>query len=136
MKTHLPLAATGALLLAGLAGCYSEPSARSAYYQENSIGYDTRGTAVSYEDDYDYYPGYEVYYARNRHEYVYRDGNRWVHSATYPRASSQVLLSAPSVRLDFRDSPERHHDEVIRRYPRDWRRDRDGDRRSDGRDAN
>jgi hypothetical protein len=133
MKPHLPHAAgAAALLLLAFAGCASD----SGYYQSSSIGYDNRGRAVSYEDDYDYYPGYEVYYARSRHEYVYRDGNRWVRSNNYPRANSQVLLSSPSVRVDFRDSPERHHDTVVRRYPHDWRQDRDGDGRRDWRDDN
>jgi hypothetical protein len=133
MKSQLPHAASaaGLLLLLALAGCASD----SAYYPGSAIGYDSRG-AVAYQDDYDYYPGYEVYYARNRHEYVYRDGNNWVHSATYPRANAEVLLSSPSVRVDFRDSPERHHAEVVRRYPHDWRRDRDGDGRRDRRDEN
>jgi hypothetical protein len=134
MKTHFALAgATGLLLIATLAGCSSSDT---GYYRDRPIGYDSRTTVVYEEDDYDYYPGYEVYYARNRREYVYRDGNRWVRSATYPRANSQILFSSPSVRVEFRDSPERHHDTVVRRYPRDWRRDRDGDGRRDWRDEN
>ena len=72
------------------------------------------------EDDYDYYPGYEVYYARNRHEYVYREGNAWVHRPQPPGVSANVLLAAPSVRVDFHDSPERHHDAVVRSYPKNW----------------
>lgn len=137
MKTHLPLAAAAGLLLTGLfAGCASDTGYyRSDYYGDRPIGYDGRRTVV-YEDDYDYYPGYEVYYARNRHEYVYRDGNRWVRSTTFPRANSQILFSSPSVRVEFRDSPERHHDSVVRRYPRDWRYDRDRDGRRDWRDDN
>jgi hypothetical protein len=132
MKTHLPLAGVAGLFLIALfAGCASD----TGYYRDRPIGYDD-GRTVVYEDDYDYYPGYEVYYARNRGEYVYRDGNRWVRSRTYPRANSQVLFSSPSVRVEFRDSPERHHDYVVRRYPRDWRRDRDGDGRRDWRDDN
>ncbi len=137
MKSHLPhaAAASGLLALLVFAGCASE-STRSGYYRGAPIGYDNRGSVVSYEDDYDYYPGYEVYYARSRHEYVYRDGNRWVRSSSYPRANSQVLLSSPSVRVEFRDSPERHHDTVVRRYPHDWRQDRDGDGRRNWRDDN
>lgn len=136
MKPHFSLAAgaTGLLLISILAGCSSEP--RSGYYTERQVGYDNRRNTVVYEDDYDYYPGYEVYYARTRREYVYRDGDRWVRSTTYPRANSQILLSSPSVRVEFRDSPERHHDSVTRRYPRDWRQDRDGDGRRDWRDDN
>lgn len=132
MNSYFPHAAAagGLIALLALAGCASGDT-RSGYYQNSQIGYDTRSSNVSYEDDYDYYPGYEVYYARSRHEYVYRDGNRWVRSNSYPRANSQVLLSAPSVRVEFRDSPERHHDTVVRRYPHDWRQDRDHDGRPD-----
>lgn len=120
----------GALLIAGFAGCASD----SGYYRDRPIGYDDRGGVV-YEDDYDYYPGYEVYYARNHREFIYRDGDRWVRT-TSPRVPSRVLLSSPSVRVEFRDSPDRHHDYVVRRYPRNWRYDRDGDGRPDWRDDN
>ncbi len=130
----------GAVLLAGLTGCYSE--GYSTTYRDRPIGYDDR-TTVAYEDDYDYYPGHEVYYARNHQEYIYRDGNRWVRAPQPRGVSSQVLFSSPSVRVEFRDSPERHHDNVIRRYPRDWRHDdrhhdhdRDGYRRREWRDDN
>lgn len=129
MKTYLPLAGAAGLLLAAIfTGCASDTGYyRSGYYSDRSIGY---------EDDYDYYPGYEVYYGRNRHEYVYRDGNRWIRSTTYPRVNSQVLFSSPSVRVEFRDDPVRHHDYIVRRYPRDWRYDRDRDGRRDWRDDN
>lgn len=130
VKTPLLLAgAAGLLLIATFAGCASD----SAYYRDRPIGYDDR--SVVYEDDYDYYPGHEIYYARNRREFIYRDGDRWVRT-TSPHVSSRVLLSSPSVRVEFRDSPERHHHEVIRRYPRDWRYDRDRDGRRDWRDEN
>lgn len=134
MKTYLPhfASAAGLVALLTFAGCASD----TGYYQTSTIGYDSRGNMVAYEDDYDYYPGYEVYYARNRHEYIYRDGNRWVRSTSYPRVNNQILFSSPSVRVEFRDSPERHHDYVVRRYPRDWRYDRDRDGRPDFRDVN
>lgn len=135
MKKHLPHAAAAALLMLVFAGCADTSTRSGYYYSDRPIGYTNRGTVV-YDDDYDYYPGYEVYYARNHHEYVYRDGNRWVRSSTFPRASSRVLFSSPSVRLEFRDAPERHHDYVVRRYPHDWRRDRDHDGRRDWRDDN
>lgn len=73
---------------------------------------------VSYEDDYDYYPRYEVYYSRSRHEYVYLDGNAWVRRSEPLGVSIDLLLATPSVRMDFRDSPEKHHNSVIRSYPK------------------
>lgn len=34
--------------------------------------------------------------------------------------SADVLRVSPSVRMDFHDAPERHHNDVIRQYPRTW----------------
>ena len=108
----------GATLLVAFAGCASEPQI-----------YRTSGpvrapmpppTVVVYQDDYDYYPGYEVYYSRNRREYVYRDGRNWVRSPRPRGVSLEVLMASPSVRVDFRDSPERHHERIVRSYPRNW----------------
>jgi hypothetical protein len=31
-----------------------------------------------------------------------------------------VLFASPSVRLDYRDSPERHHAKVAKQYPKHW----------------
>ncbi len=106
------LAGTALLLL--LSGCYTEGSGRRTAYQGR--------TTIIYEDDYDYYPGYEVYYSRSRHEYVYRDGSNWVRRSQPTGVSVEVLLAAPAVRMDFRDAPEQHHDAVVRSYPRDWKR--------------
>src|SRR5882672_8116301 len=82
----------GATLLAALAGCVEAPSTQRGYYPPQPMG-PPPPTMVVYQDDYDYYPGYEVYYSRNRREYVYRDGNRWVHGRE-PRGISLSLLLA------------------------------------------
>lgn len=116
-------AATGVLAGAALlllTGCETDGSARVTLSGDRPHGYGT--ATVIIEDDYDYYPGYEVYYSRNRREYVYRDGNSWVRRSQPSGVSINVLLAAPSVRVDFRDSPERHHDSVVRSYPRNWSR--------------
>jgi hypothetical protein len=76
-------------------------------------------TVVVYQDDYDYYPAHEVYYSRNRREYVYREGRTWVRSPV-PRVPVHVLASSPAVRVDFRDSPEYHHPRIAQAYPRNW----------------
>jgi hypothetical protein len=91
---------------------------------------------VAIQDDYDYFPGYETYYSRNRHEYVYYDGNAWVRRPEPRGVSADALLAAPSVRMEFCDSPEQHHSSVIRSYPKDWKRadkahDDKDDRRQD-----
>jgi len=95
------------------------------------------GIGVAVQDEYVYYPRYEMYYNRTRHEYYYREGNAWVHRPEPRRVKAEVLLQAPSVRMDFHDSPERHHDTIIKSYPRDWKeeehRDRDRDRDRDDR---
>jgi hypothetical protein len=71
-------------------------------------------------DDYDYYPSYGVYYSRNRNEYVYLDGGRWVRRPEPRGVTVQVLLSTPMVRMGFRDAPEHHHSTVVQSYPKNW----------------
>ena len=107
-------------LLASLTGCVVEGAGRRAEYRERPAV--RVQAAVVFQDDYDYYPAYETFYSRNRREYVYRDGNSWVRRSEPRGVSLDVLLAAPSVRLDFHDSPEQHHGTVVRSYPRDWKR--------------
>ena len=76
------------------------------------------GAAI--QDDYVYYPAYQVYYSSNRHQYVYQDGRSWVSRPAPPRVRVNVLLASPSVRLDFHDSPSVHHATVARQYPKNW----------------
>jgi len=78
-------------------------------------------SAGVYVDDYDYFPGYETYYSRSRHEYYYREGSTWV-SRPQPRGvSAEKLNAAPSVRMDFHDDPAKHHQTVVKSYPKDWK---------------
>lgn len=72
------------------------------------------------DDDYVYYPGYQVYYSRSRRHYVYLEGRSWVTRPTPPRVSVDVLIASPSVRLGFRDSPAGHHATVVKQYPKHW----------------
>lgn len=110
--------AGGATLLSVLTGCVADgPSPRSGYRGPPAVQV---RAVVAFQDDYDYYPAYETYYSRNRHEYVYRDGNTWVRRATPPGVAVNVLAAASVVRLDFHDSPEQHHTSVIQTYPRNW----------------
>lgn len=79
-------------------------------------------SAGIYVDDYDYFPGYETYYSRSRHEYYYREGSTWV-SRPQPRGvAPEVLQAAPSVRMDFHDAPAAHHNAVVQAYPKNWKR--------------
>ncbi len=116
---RIALLAGTAILAAALSGCVAEPPRRPAAYQGRP-GQLPVQAAMSFQDDYDYYPGYETYYSRNRREYVYREGNAWVRRSEPRGVSAAVLVASPVVRVDFRDSPERHHDTVVRSYPRNW----------------
>ena len=75
---------------------------------------------VVVQDDYVYYPGYQVYYSGNRRQYVYLEGRSWVSRPAPPRVSLDVLFASPSVRLDFHDSPSIHHATVVQQYPKHW----------------
>jgi hypothetical protein len=108
----------GAALLGTLTGCvaYVEPARpREVYEVAPPVQ-----TTVVVEDDYVYYPNYEVYYSSSRHQYAYRDGRNWVSRPAPRGVSVDVLMAAPSVRMDFHDSPARHNDEIVRQYPRNW----------------
>jgi hypothetical protein len=76
--------------------------------------------AVVVQDDYVYYPSYGVYYNSSRHQYAYLEGGAWVSAPAPSGVSVDVLLASPSVRMDFHDSPEKHHADMIRKYPRNW----------------
>jgi len=71
-------------------------------------------------DDYTYYPAYQVYYSNLRREYVYQEQGNWVSRSEPPRIVRKKLLSSPSVRLDFNDSPSLHHADVCQQYPKNW----------------
>jgi hypothetical protein len=72
------------------------------------------------QDDYAYYPAYHVYYSKHHHQYAWLKNNSWVTGATPPDVSVDVLRRAPSVDMDFHDSPAKHHADVLRKYPKDW----------------
>ncbi len=123
-KTFLLSAADKSVLLAGAAflGALALGVCSSSAADDHLTVQVNAGVAVN--DEYDYYPAYETYYNRTRHEYVYRDGNAWVHRATPPRdVKAEVLLRAPNVRMDFHDSPEQHHETIVKTYPHNWVKD-------------
>lgn len=126
MKLPVHAIFTGAILIGGpaclllLGGCETDnhrPHRGHASHSSVQI----QGSVVIM-DDYDYYPAYETYYSRNRREYVYRDGGTWVRRPQPQGVSIELFFAAPSVRVDFRDSPEQHHATVVRTYPKTWRR--------------
>jgi len=100
---------------------------------------------VVVEDEYIYYPGYDVYYNSSRHQYAYLEGGAWVSRPAPRGVSINVLLASPSVRMNFHDSPANHHAEMVQKYPKNWRphgarpaakADRKDDRRDDHGDKN
>lgn len=131
MNTKSSLSARPAAVFSGLAvvasalcaGCvYAEPTRPVVYQQpSHTVVYQEQPRVVVVEqDDYVYYPQYEVYYSNRRRQYGYRDGNAWAWRPAPPGISVNVLYSSPSVRMDFHDAPEHHHSNVVRTYPRNW----------------
>lgn len=109
--------AVGVTLLGVLTGCVVEGQHRVYAPAPPAVRVETQ---VVVQDDYVYYPSYEVYYSSSRHNYVYLEGRTWVTRPSPPRVSVGVLFASPSVHLDFHDSPARHHTTVIKQYPRHW----------------
>ena len=98
------------VLLGTLTGCVG-------YIDGPRAGAYVAPPVVVVEDDYIYYPDYEIYYSSSRHQYAYLEGRAWVSRPAPRGVSVNVLLRSPSVRMDFHDSPEHHHAEVVRQYP-------------------
>jgi hypothetical protein len=109
-----------AIFLGALVGCIGYvdgPRPEGVYVPPPAVRVEA---GVVVQDDYVYYPGYQVYYSSNRRQYVYLEGRSWVSRPAPPRVSADVLFASPSVRLDFHDSPANHHATVVRQYPKNW----------------
>ena len=106
--------ALGAVLLLTLTGCvgYVDRPPQGSVYMAPPV--------VVVQDDYVYYPDYEIYYSSSRHQYAYMEGGAWVARPGPRGVSVDVLLASPSVRMDFHDSPAHHHAAVVQKYPRNW----------------
>ena len=107
------VALLGALRMCRLCGRAARRSVRPG-----AIG--VRGDGVAVQDDYVYYPAYQVYYSSSRHQYVYQDGRSWVSRPAPPHVAVNVLFASPSVNVGFHDSPANHHAEIARQYPKQW----------------
>ena len=101
----------GAALVVTLSGCIVDEPRDRVYVAPPT---------VVVQDDYVYYPGYDVYYSSNRHQYLWLEGGAWVTRPQPRGVSVDVLFASPSVRMDFHDSPSFHHAEMVKRYPRNW----------------
>lgn len=78
-------------------------------------------TGVVVQDDYVYYPNYDLYYNSSRHQYAYLEGGVWVSRPAPRGVSVDVLLASPSVRMNFHDSPANHHAEMVQNYSKNWK---------------
>jgi hypothetical protein len=107
---------TGSFLLTALTGCFTAGSGPSSHSSTPPTGQ----ASLLQEDDYDYYPRYEIYYSRRRNEYVYRDANAWVRRSDLQGITLAMLQSGPMVRMPFHDSPELHHGSIVQSFPRNW----------------
>jgi len=94
------------------------------YVETSRVGY------VSEDDDYVYYPDYDVYYSQRHHQYVYQNGNSWERRDEPSTVSISVLGTSPSYQMTFHDSPEHHQDDMRRKYP-GHRQDHDNGRDHD-----
>jgi hypothetical protein len=101
--------------LTGCIGYVDRPNQGNVYVAPPAVE-----NTVVVQDDYVYYPGYQVYYSSSRRQYIYLEGRSWVTRPAPPRVSVDVLFASPSVRLDFHDSPAIHHATVVRQYPKNW----------------
>lgn len=145
--TALSVALTGCLVDAPSRGrVYAArppaPSQQVVYVNPPPPPVEVRAT-VMVQDNYVYYPGYEVYYSSNRRQYVYQDGTAWVTRPAPPRVSVAALFASPSVAMDFHDAPAIHHENTVRSYPKNWtpqgkghdaKDDRNDDKNDDKRD--
>lgn len=103
-------------MLTGCIGYVQGPAPRAGIYVPAPVV----ETTVVVQDDYIYYPAYQVYYSSSRQQCLYLQGGAWIARPTPPNVSIDVLFASPSVRLDFHDSPAHHHAAVVQQYPRNW----------------
>jgi hypothetical protein len=110
----------GAALIGALTGCvgYVDGPHHARVYRQPPAVYVETGIVA--QDDYIYYPGYQIYYSGRSRQYVYLEGNAWVSRPAPPRVAVDVLFASPSVSLDFHDAPAAHHSTVSQTYPKNW----------------
>jgi hypothetical protein len=76
--------------------------------------------SAEFTDGFIYYPNYEVYFDPRARVYWHAEGGQWINGPEPQGISVDVLQSSPNVRMDFRDSPENHHSDVVKQYPHNW----------------
>ena len=114
-KVGLVLTATFLVTLTGCVGYVDGP--RAGVYVEPAVQVDAGFVG---QDDYVYYPGYQMYYGSRSHRWYDREGSSWVAHPAPRGVSVDVLHSSPSVKMNFHDSPANHHAAVVQQYPKNW----------------
>ena len=100
--------------LGALTACEHEHHHHRAVYNEPAVVYAEPAPVGGVY--YEYYPDVEVYFEPGRHVYWWREHDVWRTGPAVPpgiRLRGHVRVTTPE--------PWRHHDEIIRRYPRNWR---------------
>jgi hypothetical protein len=109
----------GAVLLMTLNGCVGYVDGpRAGVYVEPAVQVDAGFVG---QDDYVYYPSYQMYYGSRSHQWYDRERSSWVAHPAPRGVSVGVLHSSPSVKMDFHDSPANHHAAVVKQYPKNWK---------------
>jgi hypothetical protein len=82
--------------------------------------YENRTTA---QNQYLYYPDYDLYYNRNTGDFISFENNRWIARKSPRNVSSDRLFASRSVSLQGYDTPEQHRAMYYRqtRYENDGR---------------
>ncbi len=130
-KTNRTALILGALVTVALIKCGGTVQAQNVTV---SVPVPAPSVTVVAQDDYVYYPQYGMYYNRTHHRFYSLNHGAWVVGAAPVGFTADVVLASPSVHMDFHDTPEHHHADIIKRYPHDWkpaahddRHDHDGD---------
>ena len=126
LKTNNVGFVLGAVLLAALANGVSSANGQGAVITVTPPAVVVAppivvAPAVVMQDNYVYYPSYGIYYNSGRNQYAYLNNGAWVTAPTPYGVTPEVLLASPSVRMDWHDSPERHHAEMLQKYPKNWK---------------
>jgi hypothetical protein len=109
-----------AVLLVALTECAGNAAGQNARVNVGVVAPSIVMTPPVMQDNYVYYPRYGVYYNSNRHQYAYQDRGAWVSRPAPSGVSADVLRASPSVKMDFHDSPAKHHAAMIQKYPKNW----------------
>ena len=109
------------LTLAGCAGREDGPPAGARFtHAEVYVTPPDLRPGVPVTDVYYYYPAWGVYYNTTRRQFAYLEGGVWVIGPVPPGVPIYRILTSPSVRMNFFDSPTNHHAETVLQYPNNW----------------